>query len=159
MDRFDYIKKQRKWYEASSSFCLIQEGESNRIDFLFNKFIELILDTAIVLNPMEIELFHERKKLYYNKERGFEESNDFISSMEILNILNKKNALLEELYTYTFEEIPQIIGLTKKQLNYKKGDPESIEEVREKMNFLKKRFDNLPKIEQGIRQLLKKYIN
>ncbi len=76
MDRYELIKLERKWYRSSAKLNLMNPGEFGMIKFLNHRFIEFSLDMARVLDPMHIEVFHERKDLYYRNERGFVTSVD-----------------------------------------------------------------------------------
>lgn len=158
LDRYDYIKKERKWFRSCANLNYSLTGRSGKTEYLFNRFIEFILDMARVLDPLQIESFHHRKDLYYKKERGFEDSDKFNSAMEELNIESKKEFIIKQLYGYAFEETPRLLGITEKQIHFKPGQEETIEELREKKLFSRKPFRELPEIENYIRQFVEKHV-
>jgi hypothetical protein len=157
LDRYDYIKKERKWFRSCANLNYFQKGRSKKIEYLYNRFIEFVLDMIRVLDPIQIELFHNRKDLYYKKERGFEDTEKFNFALIELGIENKKEIIVKQLYGYAFEEIPRLLGITEKQLNYKQGQEETIEELREKKLFPRKPFRELPDIENYIRRFVEKH--
>jgi hypothetical protein len=114
---------------------------------------------ARALNPIQIELFHQRKDLYYKKERGFEDSEQFNMVLEGLGISEEKEIIIKRLYGYAFEELPLVLQVTDKQLNFKPGQEESIEELREKKVYCRRPFVELPIIEDYIRQFVKRIVD
>lgn len=158
IERFELIKLERKWYRSSAKLNLMKPGEMGMIKYLNHRFIEFALDMARVLDPMHIEVFHERKDLYYKNERGFVNSEDFKSAIQELGLQNEQEALIKNIYGFCFEELPGIIGVTERQLHYLPGDLESIEELREKKMYHRKPFRELPEIEKRIDKIIKKYV-
>ncbi len=157
-ERYEYIKKERMWFRSSANFHFLLPGETGKIEYLYHRFVEFILDMARALNPIQIELFHQRKDLYYRKERGFEDSEQFNTAIQELGIAEEKETLLKRLYGYAFEELPLTLLVTEKQLNFKPGQEETIEELREKKVYCRKPFKELPIIEDYIRKLVKRFV-
>jgi len=158
IERYEYIKKERMWFRSSANFHFLLPGETGKIEYLYHRFVEFILDMARTLNPIQIELFHQRKDLYYRKERGFEESEQFNSALQELGIMGDKETMLKRLYGFAFEELPLILHVTEKQLNFKSGQEETIEELREKKVYCRKPFRELHIIEEYIRKFVKRFV-
>jgi hypothetical protein len=159
IERYEYIKKERMWFRSSANFHFLLPGETGKIEYLYNRFVEFALDMARALNPIQIELFHQRKDLYYRKERGFEESEQFNSALQELGIAGEKETMLKRLYGFAFEELPLILHVTEKQLNFKPGQEETIEELREKKVYCRKPFRELPVIEEYLRKFVKRFVD
>ena len=157
-DRFDRIKKERKWHRASAHLFFKQRIHNGYMNYIFHRYIEFALDMARVLDPMHIDNFHKRKDLYYKMERGFVESESYLESIRELGLEDKQDALLREIYGFCFEEMPNILGVSEKVLNYHPGDMESLEEIREKKVFFRKPFTELPEMESRIRRILQNYV-
>ena len=158
MDRYELIKMERKWYRSSAKLDLVNPGDFSMIKFLNHKFTEFALDMARILDPMHIEVFHERKDLYYKNERGFVNSDDFQTAINKLVLEQKKDSLIQNIYGFCFEELPGILGVTDRQLHYSPGDLESIAELREKKMYHRKPFIELPEIEKRIDKIIQKYV-
>lgn len=159
IERYEYIKKERMWFRSSANFHLLLPGDNGKIEYLHNRFVEFTLDMARVLNPIQIELFHQRKDLYYKKERGFEDSEQFNMALEELGIAGEKDTIIKRLYGYAFEELPLVLQVTEKQLNFKPGQEESIEELREKKVYCRQPFIELSIIEDYIREFVKRFVD
>jgi tetratricopeptide (TPR) repeat protein len=157
-DRYELIKKERKWFRSSARLHSKSQGRNHKVQYLNHRFIEFALDMARVSDPLHISYFHERKDLYYKGERGFIGTDDYEKTLTELGIENKKEALLLDIFGFCFEEMPEILGITKKQLNYVPGDLESIEELSEKKMYHRKPFKELPEIEKRVEKLVNKYI-
>jgi len=153
-DRFDKIRRERLWFRTSASLAYNEKDDAN-IDYLYYLFIEFLLDMARVVNPMHIEDFHKRKNLYFKKERGFADSEKFQSSIRRLNIEDKKESILKQLYGFAFEELPLILGVTKTELYFRSGDKESLIEIRAKKVFYRRPFREL----SNIRDWVQKFVN
>lgn len=157
-DRYEHIKKERMWFRSSANLSYIIPGENGKIEYLNNRFVEFVLDMAKALNPLQIDLFHQRKDLYYKKERGFEEAEKFNEALNELGLTEEKEGIIKQLYGYAFEELPGILHVSEKQLYFKPGQEESIEELREKKLYIRKPFLELPEVESYIRKLVEKFV-
>ena len=146
-DRFDKIRRERKWFGTSASLAYNGTNDAGNTDYLYYLFIEFLLDMARVVNPMHIEDFHKRKDLYFKKERGFAESEKFNSLIRRLNIEDEKESILKQLYRFAFEELPLILGVTKTELYFRSGDKESLIEIRAKKVFYRRPFRELSNIQ------------
>lgn len=156
-NRFELIKKERKWFRSSARLHSKSSGKNHKILYLSHRFIEFALDMARVSDPLHISFFHERKDLYYKGERGFIGTEEYEKTLKELEIEDKKEALVLDIFGFCFEEMPEILGITKNQLNYTSGDLESIEELSEKKMFQHKPFKELPEIEKRIERIVNKY--
>ncbi len=103
---------------------------------------------------MHIEDFHKRKDLYFKKERGFADSERFHSSIRQLNIEDKKESILKQLYGFAFEELPLILGITKTELYFRPGDKESLIEIRAKKVFYRRPFRELSNIRDWVQKFV-----
>ncbi len=157
-DRFDHIKRERKWSRTSASLAYNESSDPDNTDYLYYLFIEFLLDMARVVNPMHIEDFHKRKDLYFKKERGFADSERFHSSIRQLNIEDKKESILKQLYGFAFEELPLILGITKTELYFRSGDKESLIEIRAKKVFYRRPFKELSNIRDWVHKFVRSLI-
>ncbi len=157
-DRFDHIKRERKWFRTSANLAYNEKSDADNTDYLYYLIIEFLLDMARVVNPMHIEDFHKRKDLYFKKERGFADSERFHSSIRQLNIEDKKESILKQLYGFAFEELPLILGITKTELYFRSGDKESLIEIRAKKVFYRRPFKELSNIRDWVQKFVRSLI-
>jgi len=157
-DRFDKIRRERKWFRTSARLAYNEKNDAGNTDYLYYLFIEFLLDMARVVNPMHIEDFHMRKDLYFKKERGFADSEKFHSSIRRLNIEDKKESILKQLYGFAFEELPLILGVTKTELYFRSGDKESLIEIRAKKVFYRRPFRELSNIQDWVHKFVRSLI-
>ncbi len=153
-DRFDKIRRERKWFGTSAGLAYNGTNDAGNTDYLYYLFIEFLLDMARVVNPMHIEDFHKRKDLYFKKERGFADSERFHSFLRQLNIEDKKESILKQLYGFAFEELPLILGITKTELYFRSGDKESLIEIRAKKVFYRRPFRELSNIRDWVQKFV-----
>ncbi len=158
LERFKLIKMQRKWHRSYAYLNLFLDNSNNKVNYLFHRFVEFALDMARVLNPIHIDQFHERKDMYYKKERGFVDTESYNKVIQELDLEQRKDSLLKEIYGFCFEEMPAILGVSERQLHYQPGDQESLEELRQKKIFHRKPFKELPVLEDKINHIVQKYI-
>jgi len=156
-DRFDKIRRERLWFRTSASLAYNEKDDANT-DYLYYLFIEFLLDMSRVVNPMNIEDFHKRKDQYLKKERGFADSEKFHSTIKQLNIEDKKEAILKQLYGFAFEELPLILGVTKTELFFRPGDKESLIEIRAKKVFYRRPFRELSNIRDWVQKFVRSLI-
>ena len=156
-DRFDKIRRERMWFRTSASLAYNEKDDANT-DYLYYLFIEFLLDMSRVVNPMNIEDFHKRKDQYLKKERGFADSEKFHSTIKQLNIEDKKEAILKQLYGFAFEELPLILGVTKTELYFRPGDKESLIEIRAKKVFYRRPFRELSNIRDWVQKFVRSLI-
>ncbi|MBA7577891.1 hypothetical protein ES708_19747 [subsurface metagenome] len=153
-DRFDKIRRERIWFRTSAGLAYSEKSDTGNTDYLYYLFIEFLLDMARVVNPMHIEDFHKRKNLYFKKERGFADSERFHSFLRQLNIEDKKESILKQLYGFAFEELPLILGITKTELYFRSGDKESLIEIRAKKVFYRRPFRELSNIKDWVHKFV-----
>ncbi len=153
-DRYRLIKMQRRWHHSAA--LLAYEGESSKdiTDFLFHRFMEFALDMARVLDPVQIEEFHKRKDQYYKGERGFAGTTPFEKALETPILSGHRDSLIRNIYGFVFEEMPMILGVPEKQLHFRHGDPESLDEVRQKKLFGSRPFTQHEELEKRIRKIV-----
>jgi len=158
LERTDHIKKERKWHRTCAKLNLSLPGEICKSKFIFHRFMEFCLDMARALDPMQIGHFQERKDLYYKQVRGFSKDEKYLKAISDLGIDETKDSLLRDIYGFCFEEMPAILGVSKKQFNYKPGDAESLEELQVKKRFYKKPFTEINTLEDRVNKIIKKYL-
>ena len=158
LERTDHIKKERKWHRTCAKLNLSLPGEICKSKFIYHRFMEFSLDMARALDPMQIAHFQERKDLYYKQERGFSKDEKYLKAISDLGLDETKDSLLRDIYGFCFEEMPAILGVSKKQFNYKPGDAESLEELQVKKRFYKKPFTELNSLENRVNKIIKNYI-
>jgi hypothetical protein len=115
--------------------------------------MEFALDMARVLDPAQPEEFHKRKDQYFKGERGFAGTSSFEKVMERPCLEGKRDALLKEVYGFVFEEMPLLLGVTEKELHFRPGDPETLEEVRKKKLFASQPFTQYDILADRIRKI------
>ena len=157
-DRYLLIKKERKWFRSLAKLHFNSSGRSHKVNYLTYRFLEFAMDMARVLDPLQIYCFHQRKDLYYKGERGFIGTEDYEKALIELGIEDKKESIVKEIFGFCFEEMPEIMGITEKQLHYAPGDLESLEEFSEKKMYQRKPFKELPEIEKRINKLVRRYV-
>ena len=158
LERTDHIKKERKWHRTCAKLNFLLPGEICKSKFIYHRFMEFSLDMARALDPMQIGHFQERKDLYYRQERGFSKDEKYLKALSDLGIDETKDSLLRDIYGFCFEEMPAILGVPRKQFNYKPGDAESLEELQVKKRFYKKPFTEIKTLEDRVNKIIKKYI-
>jgi len=157
-DRYQLIKKERKWFRSLAKLHFNSSGRSHKVNYLIYRFLEFALDMARVVDPLQMECFHQRKDLYYKGERGFIGTEDYEKALMELGIENRKEAIIKEIFGFCFEEMPELLGITEKQLHYVTGDLESLAEFSEKKMYQRKAFKELPELEKRISKLVRKYV-
>ncbi len=158
IERTDHIKKERKWHATCAILNHNLEGDSSKVKYIFHRYMEFVLDMARVLDPIQLKHFQDRKDLYYNNKRGFSQEDKYLYAIQELGLNDKKDQLQRDIYGFCFEEMPEILGVSRKQFNYKPGESESLEELREKKLFHRKPFKELNILEDHVNQILKKYL-
>ena len=153
LDRYRLIKMQRRWHHSAALLALDEEGETGTAEYLFHRFMEFALDMARVLDPAQPEEFHKRKDQYFKGERGFTGTSSFEKVMERPCLEDRREALLKEIYGFAFEEMPMMLGVTEKELHFRPGDPETLEEVQRKKLFASQPFTQYSVLEERIRKI------
>jgi len=157
MERFQHIRKLRKWHRTRALLARLSDTRPGASEYLFHRLMEFTLDMARVLDPMLIHQFHERKDLYFRKERGFEHTEAFREALKILELDDQQEKLLREIYGFVFEEMPLLLKVTHKQLHFKPGDAETLAEVQEKKRFSQRPFTEMPLLHDHLRHIVDKY--
>lgn len=159
MERYQHIKKLRKWHRTAAVLAIHGGNREGASAYLFHRFMEFCLDMARVLDPVQIEQFHQRKDLYFKTERGFENTEHFRTAIEILELQEQQEKMIAGLYGFVFEEMPALLKVSHKQLHFKPGDPESIAELQEKKSFALRPFSEAGMLEDHIRHWLSGYLS
>ncbi len=153
-ERYRLIKMQRRWHHSAALLAYEGNGSKDLTDYLFHRFMEFALDMARVLDPVQIEEFHKRKDQYYKGERGFAGSTQFEKAIETLGMTDHRDTLIRYIYGFVFEEMPLMLGVPDKQLHFRPGDAESLEEVRQKKLFASLPFTQHDELEKRIRKVM-----
>ncbi len=153
IDRYRLIRMQRRWHHSAALLALEEEGEGGTSEYLFHRFMEFALDMARVLDPAQPAEFQKRKDQYYKGERGFAGTTSFEKVMERPCLEGRREALLKEIYGFVFEEMPALLGVSEKELHFRPGDPETLEEVRQKKLFASQPFTQYDNLAKSIRKI------
>jgi tetratricopeptide (TPR) repeat protein len=153
LDRYRLIKMQRRWHHSMALLTLGEEGEYGTAEYLFHRFMEFALDMARALDPAQPEEFHKRKDQYFKGERGFAGTASFEKVMERPCLEGRRDSLLKEIYGFVFEEMPLLLGVGEKELHFRPGDPETLEEVRKKKLFASQPFTQYDVLAKHIRKI------
>jgi len=154
LQRFQLIKMQRRWHRSSAELARTGGEKRDLSGYLFHRFTEFALDMARTLDPAQIDEFHKRKDQYYKENRGFAGTTPFEQAIEAMGLAEQREVLIKDIYGFVFEEMPLLLGVTEKQLHFKTGQPESLEEVRQKKLFADRPFTQLEEIENHIQKLI-----
>jgi hypothetical protein len=113
-DRFYFTWKHLKIAEMSAEICLKGQKKPQYADYLHYTIFAFIMDIAkdITSFPYWYQFFY-RKKICENREWGLHDNEDFDLALEDLKILNHKEALISDIYNFTFNELPLKMGIPK----------------------------------------------
>lgn len=140
-DKFDYLWKQKIISEKSALICLKGQKKSLYADYLHYEIVAFILEVAIDAThfPYLSRFFHH-KELFCNASWGFQENKDFDNALEDLKIFEYRQNLLDDIYQFTFCELPLKMGIPVEFLSAT---------IHEQLNDLSEDFDkNYPKWRQ-----------
>ncbi|HHJ10069.1 MAG TPA: hypothetical protein ENK25_04160 [Bacteroidetes bacterium] len=152
--RYRLIKMLRRWHHSAALLSFEGNGSKDPADFLFHRFMEFALDMACVLDPVQIDEFHKRKDQYYKGKRGFSGTSQFEKAIESPALPKNRDTLIRDIFGFVFEEMPLMLGVPEKQLHFHPGDPESLDEVRQKKLFSTRPFTRYEELEKKIRKIV-----
>ncbi|MFC2096826.1 hypothetical protein ACFLSI_00690 [Bacteroidota bacterium] len=156
-ERYSHIRKQKKWHGLSKLYALNFPEASSHTDFLYHTYLEFLMSICLITSPQNAKLFRHFRENYTNGTWKLDRYEKYNEVLEKSGLLNKKTIIHNELYDYAFNTMPEVIGVTKQQLAYVKGEPESIEEIRKKKVFPKKQFVEFYELDKFTKQLILKY--
>ena len=123
-DKFDYLWKQKITAEKCANICLNGQKKPQYADYIHYEIVAFILEIArdAIAFPHLSGFFH-RKNICFKDGWGFEENEDFDNALEDLKITKHKKDLLNDIYNFTFNELPLKIGIPKEYFNEKVLEP------------------------------------
>jgi hypothetical protein len=133
-DKFDYLWKQKIISEKCARICLKGQKKPQYADYLHYEIVAFILEIArdAIYFPHLSGFFH-RKELFYNADWGFQENEDFDNALEDLKITKHRKDLLNDIYQFTFNELPLKMGIPTEYFN---------DTILEPLDNLSEDFDN-----------------
>lgn len=170
---FDFLMKQGFIYRKQAEICL-NEIRPDYHNFLYFRIIDFIIGMTrdlVASAPSFSTFFYERKLYLKKKIKVLEEDENLNDALFTLKISNFKNEILNEIYAFTFNELPLKIGipenyfkediwkiLSKEKLTTQKGSSDWTEFMVWYLDFHKKPFTELSIIHDFVANLLQKYI-
>lgn len=117
-NKFDYLIKQKIIAEKSAKICLSGQLKPQYSDYIYYEIVAFILEICrdIIAFP-HLSRFFYRKNICFNNEWGFETNEHFVTALEDLRITKYKKELLNDIYNFTFNDLPLKMGIPKKYLN------------------------------------------
>lgn len=157
-ERYSHIRKQKKWHMLGRSFSLSFPSKDYNSEYLYHSFLEFLMSIALVVSPQNARMYRQYRENYQNGVWSIDKDEHFDQILNKSGLTDKKNLICAELHKYAFDEMPDLLGVTKKQLAYKRGDTESIEEISRKKSFINKPFTQYNKIEAFVNDLINRHI-
>jgi hypothetical protein len=113
-DKFDYLWKQKVIAEKFANFSLYGQKNPQYAEFIHYEIVAFILEIArdVIAFPHLSGFFH-RKYICFNDGWCFEENEDFNNALEDLKISRHKKELLNDIYNFTFNDLPIMMGIPK----------------------------------------------
>ncbi len=150
LERYRLIRMMRRWHR---SMALLSFARDDTGEYLFHRAMEFALDMARVLDPARIEEFHHRKDQYYKGERGFVGTTAFENVMRTSALAPRREKIIADLYGFVFEEMPLLLGVTRADLSFRPGDPETLEDVQRRKSFSSRPFLEYDQLNEKIRNI------
>ncbi len=123
-DKFDYLWKQKITAEKCANICLNGQKKPQYADYIHYEIVAFILEICRdAIGFPHLSGFFHRKNICFNDGWGFEENEDFDNALEDLKITKHKQELLNDIYNFTFNELPLKIGIPKEYFNEKVLEP------------------------------------
>lgn len=117
-DKFDYLSKQKLTAQKCANICLNGQKKPQYADYIHYEIVAFILEIARdAISFPHLSGFLHRRNICFQDGWGFEENEDFDKALEYLNIKKHKKELLNDLYNFTFNELPLKIGIPKEYFN------------------------------------------
>jgi len=153
------MRKQKRWHRLGKSYSLkFPESDYNK-KYLYHSFLEFLMSISLVCSPQNAKMFRQYKDNYLTGAWSIDKDENFDQVLNSIGLTEKKNSMCADLYQFAFGEMPMILGVSKNQLAYKRGDPESMEEISRKKAFINKPFTQFNEIEKFTKGLIDKYIS
>jgi hypothetical protein len=113
-DKFDYLWKQKVIAEKFANISLNGQKNPQYAEFIHYEIVAFILEIArdVIAFPHLSGFFH-RKHICFNDGWCFEGNEDFDNALEDLKISRHKKELLNDIYNFTFNELPIMMGIPK----------------------------------------------
>lgn len=120
-NKFDYLGKQRTIAEKSANIFLKGQIQPKNADYIHFHIILFILDVYATTNILGFHstFFFSKNKCFNEGWWGFEENEDFEKALIDLKIQQHKKELLNDIYNFTFNELPLLMGFPIEYLNEK----------------------------------------
>lgn len=117
-DKFDYLYKQKIISEKRALICLKGQKNPHYADYLHYELVAFILEIARdAIHFPHLSGFFHRKELFCNADWGFQENKDFDNALEELKITEHRKNLLNDIYQFTFNELPLKMGIPAEYFN------------------------------------------
>ncbi len=123
-NKFDYLWKQKIAAEKSANICLNGQKKPQYADYIHYEIVAFILEIARdAIGFPHLSSFYHRKNICFKDGWGFEVNKDFDNALENLKISTHKKDLLNDIYNFTFNELPLKMGIPKEYFNEKVFEP------------------------------------
>ena len=164
-DRHNYLRKVQEISELAAEVCINSE-KKQYADYLHHSIVAFILLICIDANAFpHLTPFYHRKNICFKNEWGLSDDEEFDNALSFLKINSYKKQLIQEIYEFTFNDLPVKMGIPKKYFNQnflkdlfgQKNTTEILKvmEVAEKLE--KKPFNELGLIQTFASEVVKKY--
>lgn len=157
-ERYSHLRKQKKLHELACLYSINFDFGEDQIDFIFHHYMGFLLSIALVTSPQNAKLFRQYRENYNTGTWDIAKDDNLDLFLSRVGLKDKKLIIHKELYTFAFEKMPEILGVTQKQLSYTRGEPESMEEISRKKTFPKKAFTQYYEIEAFVKDQINKHI-
>jgi len=123
-DKFDYLWKQKITAGKCANICLNGQKKPQYADYIHYEIVAFILEICRdAIGFPHLSGFFHRKNICFNDGWGFEENEDFDNALEDLKITKHKKELLNDIYNFTFNELPLKMGIPGDYFNEKVLEP------------------------------------
>ena len=117
-DKFDYLIKHKIVAEKMANICLNGQKKPQYGDYIYYEIVAFILEiTRDAISFPHLSGFFHRKNICFKEGWGFEENEFFSTALKELKISDYKKEILSDIYNFTFNEFPLIMGIPKEYLH------------------------------------------
>jgi len=155
-ERYSHLRKQKKLHELACLYSVNFLQNEDQIDYIFHHYMGFLMSIALVTSPQNARLFRQYRENYQTGTWDIAKDDNLDFFLSKVGLRDKKSIIHKELYTFAFEKMPEILGVTQKQLSYTRGDPESMEEISKKKAFPNKQFTQYYDIEAFVKDQINK---
>lgn len=155
-EEYSYLGKLRSCFDKMAEISLhlpINEREKN-LEYLIRMTSSFIFEVASELSTMTFfgfeRYFDYREYNYYNNNGLYFSNVNFDSALKVLNIFEKKTAILSQIHNFAIHEIPRAMGFPENVLNGDKDETNT-------SNI--KPFKNTPMVLNFTNGLYSQYLN